>query len=85
MIRIKLSAILGERRVTQADLARRTNIRPNTICDIYNELCDRVSLEHLDLICEALNCDISDLLERVDNSDPLLKYRSRQKNKKKDR
>lgn len=63
MIKIKLSAILGERRMSQADLARKTGIRPSTICDIYNEMCDRVNLEHLDRICEYLNCDISDLLE----------------------
>lgn len=63
MIKIKLSAILGERRISQADLARKTGIRPSTICDIYNEMCDRINLEHLDRICEYLNCDISDLLE----------------------
>ena len=63
MIKIKLSAILGEKRMSQADLARKTGIRPSTICDIYNEMCDRINLEHLDRICEYLNCDISDLLE----------------------
>lgn len=67
MIKIKLSAILGERRISQADLARKTGIRPSTICDIYNEMCDRINLEHLDRICEYLNCDISDLLEYQPN------------------
>ena len=28
------------------------------------ELAQRVNLEHLDLICEALDCDLSDLITR---------------------
>ena len=65
MIKILLSTRLGDRRMTQAQLARKTGIRPNTIGELYNELAERVSLEHLDLICEALDCDLSDLIIRV--------------------
>lgn len=65
MIKILLSRKLGELRVTQADLARRTGIRPTTINEMYHELCARVNLEHLDLICEALDCDLSEILVRV--------------------
>ena len=61
-VRILLSARLGEIRMTQADLARKTGIRPATINEMYNELCDRVNLEHLDKICEVLDCDLHDLL-----------------------
>ncbi|MGI6688241.1 MAG: helix-turn-helix domain-containing protein [Christensenellales bacterium] len=67
MIRILLSTRLGERRWTQADLARKTGIRPSTINEMYHELCERVSLEHLDLICEAFGCELSDLIIRVPN------------------
>lgn len=61
-IRILLSRKLGEVRWTQADLARKTGIRPATISEMYNEVCTRVNLEHLDLICEALDCQLSDIL-----------------------
>ena len=54
MIRILLSRKLGEIRWTQAELARVTGIRPTTINELYHELAKRVNLEHLDLICEAL-------------------------------
>ena len=64
MIRILLSTRLGERRWTQADLARKTGIRPATINELYHEMTERINLEHLDLICEALDCDISDILVR---------------------
>ncbi len=67
MIRIRLSTLLGERRWTQADLARRTGIRPNTINELYHDFADRVNLEQIDKICDVLECDLSDLLERIPN------------------
>ena len=70
MIRILLSTRLGERRWTQADLARKTGIRPTTINELYHELSERVNLEHLDLICEALGCELSDLIIREPNKEP---------------
>lgn len=76
MIRILLSTRLGERRWTQADLARMTGIRPGTINDLYNEMAERVNLEHLDLICGALNCNLSDLITRIPSSEPQLKFRT---------
>lgn len=70
MIRILLSAKLGELRWTQADLARATGIRPNTINELYHELVERVNLEHLDLICEALGCKLDELIVRVPDKSP---------------
>lgn len=67
MIQIKLSTILGAKRITQAELARKTGIRPGTINEMYHEFCERVNLEHIDKICEYLECDISDLFEYVPN------------------
>lgn len=63
MIRIHLSKLLGEKRITQAELARRTRIRPSTINEIYWELIERINLEHIDLICKELDCDIQDFIE----------------------
>lgn len=76
MIRIYLSRKLGELRWTQADLARATGIRPSTINDLYHEMADRVNLEHLDLICEALDCELTDLIGREPNKDPRIRSRS---------
>ncbi len=67
MIRILLSTLLGERRWTQADLSRKTGIRAATINDLYHELTERVNLEQLDLICDALDCELNDLIVRVPN------------------
>ena len=60
MIRILLSSRLGDRKWTQADLARKTGIRPTTINELY----------HLDLICEALDCSLDELIVRVPNKTP---------------
>lgn len=76
MIRILLSTRLGEKRWTQADLSRMTGIRPATINDLYHELADRVNLDHLDLICEALGCELSDLIVRNENTEPRVKART---------
>lgn len=76
MIRILLSRKLGELRWTQADLARSTGIRPSTISEMYNELLDRVNLDHLDLICEALNCDLSEIIVREENTEIRVKTRA---------
>lgn len=62
MIRIMLSTRLGERRMTQSELARATGIRSQTINEMYHDFSDRVNLDGLDLICEALDCTLSDLL-----------------------
>lgn len=61
-IRILLSKKLGELRMTQAELARKTKIRPSTINDMYHELCDRVNINHIDKICNVLNCDLCEIL-----------------------
>lgn len=74
MIRILLSTRLGERRWTQSDLARMTGIRPTTINEMYHEICERVNLEHLDLICEALGCELSDLIQRVPNTESRIEH-----------
>lgn len=70
MIRVLLSSRLGELRLTQADLARMTGIRPTTISELYHEMVERVNLEHLDLICEALDCRLDELIIRVPNDMP---------------
>lgn len=74
MIKILLSRKLGELRWTQADLARKTGIRPTTINELYHEMAERVNLEHLDLICEALDCELSEIIIRIPNTVPKVEH-----------
>lgn len=77
MIRILLSSLLGERKMSQAELAKLTGIRPNTISELYHEFAERINLEHLDLICEALDCDLDELIIRVPKDSPMAKIPSK--------
>lgn len=65
VIKIYLSTLLGQYRMTQAELARKTGIRPTTISEIYNETIDRINLEYLSRICSALDCEVEDLLRYI--------------------
>lgn len=65
MIKIHLSKLLGERRMTQKELADKTGIRRATINEMYHELCERVNLDYLDRICKCLNITLDELIEYI--------------------
>lgn len=65
MIRIKLSELLGKHKMTQKALADLTDIRPATISKMYYEEVKRIDIRHLNNMCKAFNCEISELLEYV--------------------
>ncbi len=71
MIRIMLSRIMGERRINQAELARKTGIRPNTINGLYHGYAKRIAFAQLEKICIALDCDLCELIViEPDNQEP---------------
>jgi len=63
---LHLSRLLGERKMTQAELARQTGIRPNTNNDWYRGLAERINLDHLVKICSVLDCKVEDMIEFMD-------------------
>ncbi len=69
MIRILLSRELGDRRMKQSELAEKTGIRPATIYEMYHELIERVNLDYLSRICEALDCEVEDILRYIPDSE----------------
>lgn len=70
MIRIHLSKLLGERRMTQKRLSELTGIRRNAINEWYHEITVSLKVEHIDRICEVLDCPVSDLIEYIPNKIP---------------
>lgn len=70
MVKIHLSKLLGEKRMTQKQLSELTGIRPNTINEWYHDIAVSLRVEHLDRICEVLNCSVSELLEVIPNKIP---------------
>lgn len=67
MIKINLSTLLKERKMTQTELAKKTGVRKATINEMYWNVCEYIKLETIFKICQVLECDISDLLEMKDN------------------
>nr|DAN58440.1 MAG TPA: Cro/C1-type HTH DNA-binding domain protein [Caudoviricetes sp.] len=65
MIKIHLSKLLGERRISQKRLSELTGIRRATINEMYHELIERINLEHLNSICAVLKIDVDELLEYI--------------------
>lgn len=67
MIKSKLKVLLAMHDMNQKQLAEITGVRPQTITNIVNNRIKQIPVEALDAICEALNCDIGDLFERIPN------------------
>ena len=65
-IKWRLRQMMAERRITNVDLAERIGKHPNSITYLRRtDTMPRVDAELLESLCNALNCDISDLLVRV--------------------
>lgn len=65
MIKIRLSDLLGKHKMTQKALAEMTGMRPATVSKMYYEEIKRIDVMHLNNICKAFNCEISELLEYI--------------------
>jgi putative transcriptional regulator len=62
-IQWRLRQVMADRRLTNKDLAIAVNRHPATICNLRrHETLPRIDNELLTSLCQALNCDISDLM-----------------------
>ena len=57
--------------MTQKKLSELTGIRRNTINDWYHEITVSLKVEHIDRICEVLDCSVEELIEYVPNKVPI--------------
>lgn len=64
---ITLSELLDQRKMSQHELARLTGIRQPSINEMCRNQTARLPLQNLAKICEVLNCDITEILELVEN------------------
>jgi len=65
MIKCNFSKILGEKKLRVADVVRGTEVPRNTLASLYYETAKRVDLDVIDRLCGFLDCDVSDLFERI--------------------
>lgn len=66
MIKCNLSRMMGEKKLKISDVAKNTGINRGTITRLYHETAVRVDFEVLEKLCVYLECDVSDLLNRID-------------------
>ena len=64
-IKVKLSKILGERRIKITEIATLAGIANNTVMSLYHERAKGITWDVLSKLCTALNCQPNDLLEYV--------------------
>ncbi|MBQ9781354.1 MAG: helix-turn-helix transcriptional regulator [Clostridia bacterium] len=63
MIRLTIAQYMDSRGMTRYELAKQTGIRYQIIDKYYKNKVVRYDSYVLNKICEALDCDISDLIE----------------------
>ena len=65
MIRLTIDKMLEKRSITRYELAKRTEIKFQTIDRYYKNRVIRYDSYILDRICSILECNVSDILEYV--------------------
>lgn len=65
-IRLRLDKTLKDRNISRYELAKQTGIRYQIIDNYYKNKVIRYDSYVLGKICSVLDCDISDLLEKVE-------------------
>ena len=63
MVKLTLDKYLAEKDITRYELAKRTGIRFQIIDNYYKNKVVRYDSDILNRICEALGCDISDIIQ----------------------
>ena len=64
MIRCRLSALMGERKILKlSDVAHATSINRNTLTNLYYDRAIRIELSVADTLCKNFNCKMQDLFE----------------------
>ena len=65
MVRLTINKVLEERGITRYELAKRTEVKFQTIDRYYKNRVVRYDSYILDRICAALECNLCDIMEYV--------------------
>jgi putative transcriptional regulator len=55
---------MGEKKLKVSDVERETKIHRHKIAALYKETTKKIDLVTIDKLCEFLECEVGDLLER---------------------
>ncbi|MGO4496394.1 helix-turn-helix domain-containing protein [Paenibacillus sp. 2RAB27] len=62
MINNKLSEVMGRKRLKISDVIEMTGLARNTVAELYHGRAKRVDFETLDKLCNALECNLDEIL-----------------------
>lgn len=65
MIKNNLSRILGEKRMKMTELCLLTGLSKSTVFRIYHDQISNISIETIDKLCNALECNTQELFEHI--------------------
>ncbi|PUA37103.1 transcriptional regulator [Paenibacillus elgii] len=66
-VRLRLKEILEEKDMSQRELARLMNVRPNTISHLCSDKVNAAYFDTLEQICKALDVSLHELLVLEDD------------------
>ncbi len=69
MVRLTIDKYLNKNGITRYELAKRTEVKFQTIDRYYKNRVIRYDSYILDRICQALNCTLCDIIEYVSDED----------------
>ncbi len=78
MVRLTIDRYLKQRQMTRYELAKRTEVKFQTIDRYYKNRVVRYDSYILDRICAALDCTLCDILEYVKDEETALPSSDRQ-------
>lgn len=65
MIKVCIDDLLTKHDKSVYWLAKETGITNNNLANLIKNKTSSISFEKLDKICEALNCDVGDIIKRL--------------------
>jgi putative transcriptional regulator len=65
MIVIKLNEVMGRKRMKIVDVMKAAGLARNTVAGLYEGTSERVDLDTLNKLCNALECPLEDILVHV--------------------
>jgi putative transcriptional regulator len=76
VIRCRLSALMGEKRIRVADVARGTGISRNFVARLYYDRARRVAIDDIDKLCAYLQCSVADIFQWEPGQKPRIAKKS---------
>ncbi|MBW4580638.1 MAG: helix-turn-helix domain-containing protein [Tildeniella nuda ZEHNDER 1965/U140] len=64
-VEIRLKQVREAKEISQNELARRIKMSPQNIQKLEQGRAKGVQLDTLDMLCDALDCEIQDILVRI--------------------